>query len=190
MSVQKLLPGFEGVGVVIRQPAEAMRASLAREMAYLLASSRETSWGRRIAPAGLSHSIGVCLIEDWHMARGKGKASDKQGGGGLPTFIDVRLSAEDRENFLAFLGDDFDAVRVLQAFADDGYRVGVTWSGEHQTYTVSATCRNEESENMGLCMTAFSRDLAQGILLLWFKHDVVCGRQWRAFEPKPTERFG
>lgn len=124
------------------------------------------------------------------MARGKGKAAVDRVGGNLPTFVDVKLSPEDRENFLASLGDDLDAVRVLQSFADDGYRVGVAWSGEHQTYTVSVTCRDEESENNGLCMTSFSRSLQQAVLLAWFKHDVVCKRKWKAFEPDLSEQFG
>lgn len=190
MSVQKALPGFEGLGSVKRVPAEAIRASIGREMAYLLARSRDTGRGFGLSPAGVAHSLGVCLIEDSNMARGKGKGGFEGKGSNLPTFVDVKLSPEDKESFLASLGDDLDAVKCLQAFADDGYRVGVTWSGEHQTYTVSATCRDDESENNGLCMTAFSRDLTQAILLLWYKHDVLCKRQWKAFEPKPTERFG
>jgi hypothetical protein len=132
----------------------------------------------------------VCITEDWNMARGKGKGSAVGQGGGLPTFVDVKLSAEERENFLAWMGDDIDAVKCLQSFADDGYRVGVAWSGEHQTYTVSATCRDEESENNGLCMTSFSRSLSQAVLLAWYKHDVVCKRKWKVFEPGETERFG
>lgn len=190
MSESKQLPLFSGLGSVERTPAEAIRASIGREVRYLLASSRETRGGRSLSPSGLAHSIGVCILEDWTLARGKGKGSQSGSAGGLPVFVDVKLSPEDKENFLASLGDDLDAVKVLQSFADDGYRVGVTWSGEHQTYTVSATCRDEESENNGLCMTAFSRDLTQGILLLWFKHDVICRRKWKAYEPKPTERFG
>lgn len=124
------------------------------------------------------------------MARGKGRAVDQKSGGNLPTFVDVKLGEADRENFLQWLGDDVDAVRCLQAFADDGYRVGVTWSGEHQTYTVSATCRDEESENNGLCMTSFAGDLTRAILLAWYKHDVICKRKWAAYKPVQSEAFG
>lgn len=190
MSVQSTIPGFEGLGSVSRPPAEAIRASIAREMRYLLASSRDAGRGYRISPSGIAHSLGVCLIEDWHMARGKGKGSTGGVGGNLPTFVDVKLSETDRENFLASLGDDFDAVRVLQSFADLGYRVGVAWSGEHQSYTISVTCRDEESENNGLCMTSFAGDLTRGILLAWYKHDVVCGRKWRSHVPPREESFG
>lgn len=190
MSVQRRLPGFDGAGPGIRAPAEAIRASIARELRYLLALSRMPVRGYRPTPAGIVHSVGVCLIEDWNMGRGKGRATEGRAGGSLPTFVDVKLSESDRENFLASLGDDFDAVRVLQSFADDGYRVGVAWSGEHQTYTVSVTCRDDESENNGLCMTSFSGDLSRGILLAWFKHDVLCKRKWKSFVPPREESFG
>jgi len=190
MSMQSTLPGFEGRGGKLSTSAEALRASLAREMAYLLASSRNPCRGFSVSPAGIAHSLGVCLIEDGNMARGKGKGFESGKGAGLPTFVDVKLSSEQRENFLSWLGDDLDAVKCLQSFADQGYRVGVSWSGEHQTYTVSATCRDEESENNGLCMTSFSRSLTQAVLLAWYKHDVVCSRKWRQFDIAPTDTFG
>lgn len=190
MSVQNALPWLEGSGPENRAPAEAIRASIAREMRYLLTISRDASRPHAVHPAGVSHSLGVCLIEDWNMARGNKRGADAKMAAGMPTFVDVKLSEADRENFLMSLGDDLDAVRVLQTFANDGYRVGVAWSGEHQSYTVSVTCRDEESENSGLCMTSFAGDLTRGILLAWYKHDVMCKRQWRSFVPPRDEAFG
>lgn len=124
------------------------------------------------------------------MARGKGSKSSDRQLSGLPVFVDVKLAMEDKDNFIAWLQDGPDPVKLLQRFADDGYRVGVAWQGQQQAYTVSVTCRDEESENNGLCMTSFSRDLAQAVCLAWFKHDVVCRRQWRGFTPPDTEMFG
>lgn len=190
MSAQSRLPGFEGPKSDNRLSAVARRASIARELLYLLTISNNARRGFNIAPSGVAHSVGVCLIEDWNMARGKGKGTDKAAGAGLPTFVDVKLTPEQKENFLAWLGDDVDAVKCLQSFADNGYRIGVSWSGEHQSYTVSATCRDEDSPNNGLCMTSFSRSLTQAVLLAWFKHDVVCRRLWREFVPDQTDTFG
>jgi hypothetical protein len=190
MSDQLELPGFTGRGSGNRTPAEVIRASIGREILYLLTISRDASRGYRITPAGVAHSLGVCLIEDWNVARGARKGKEPGIGQGVPTFVDVKLDDEERENFLAWLGDDVDALRVLQAFTDQSYRVGVAWSGEHQTYTCSVTCRDPDSSNNGLCMTSFSRVLTQAILLAWYKHDVMCQRDWAARAPKPTEGFG
>lgn len=190
MSVQSSLPGFEGLGSVSRPPAEAIRASIAREMRYLLARSNEAGRGGYLSPAGLAHSLGVCLIEDWNMSRGKGKAGQGRAATNLPTFVDIKLTEEERENFLTALEDGLDAVKCLQTFADTGYRVGVAWSGEHQSYTVSVTCRDEESPNNGLCMTSFAGKLERAVLLAWFKHEVVCRGDWGGRVPPREEAFG
>lgn len=179
-----------GDGSENRPGTNAIRASIGREILYLLTISKDAGKPYAVREAGIAHSLGVCLIEDWHMARGKGKQSEGRANGNFPTFVDVKLDEAQRENFLAWLGDEQDAVKCLQQFADDGYRVGVAWSGEHQTYTVSVTCRDDDSANNGLCMTSFSRSLTQAVLLAWYKHDVVCRRVWTEFKPDQTEQFG
>ena len=42
MSDQARLPGFDGAEPQVRFPVEAIRASIGRELRYLLARSRET----------------------------------------------------------------------------------------------------------------------------------------------------
>lgn len=190
MSTQTSLWTDDGAGFGSKPPAEGFRASIAREMRYLFSIERNPTAGRGISASGVAHSLVVCIIEDFHMSRGKGKASGVGAGGILPTFIDVKLSAEDRAKFVTWTEAHVDPVDTLQAFADGGYRVGVSWSGEHQTYTVSVTCRDDQSENNGLCMTSFSRSLEQAVLLAWFKHAVVCEFRWRQFEPDVSQRFG
>lgn len=190
MSVQLGFPGFEGPSPQQRLTAGAARAGIGRELRYLLTRSAEAGGGFGISPSGLAHSVGVCLIKDFDMSRGKGKQSAGQGGSSLPTFVDVKLSAEERESFLSWSAGDVDPVKCLQAFADEGYRVGVAWSGEHQTYTVSVTCRDTGSENNGLCMTSFGRVLPVAVMLAWYKHEVITERVWRAYEPDAAESFG
>ena len=166
------------------------RAALHREMRYLLTISTEAGGAGRVAPAGLAHSLGVCLIEDWNMSRGKGKAVGTASTNAMPRFVDVKLTAEQKADFLSVKERYADSVRWLQDFADDGYRVGVTWSGEHQSYTVSLTCRDEKSPNNGLCMTSFAGDLVTAIALAVYKHCVVTDEQWLSGADSGTEAFG
>lgn len=157
---------------------QGQRASLAREMRYLLTAAHNAGKGMRISPSGIAHSLGVCLIEDWIMARG-GKADRKRAESpGMPRFVDVRLDSTQKQAFVEWYSPRADQVQVLQQFTDSGYRVGVTWSGEHQSYTVSATCRDAESPNNGLCMTAFAGELGKAIALLWYKHQYVAKGDW------------
>lgn len=174
----------------VRPSAEALRASLGRELRYLLTIGIDAGKVTWITPAGITHSIGVCLIEDWNMARGKTPGRAVSNTTTMPRFVDVKLTQEDREAFISWSRLGGDRVVELQQFADSGYRVGVTWSGEHQAYTVSVTCRDEQSDNNGLCMTSFAGDLRQAIALAWYKHEVVCEFAWKKYAPKPEEAFG
>lgn len=181
----------DGVGGLNNQtPAEAFRASLAREMRYLLAISTDTRKARWLSPTGIVHSFGVCLIEDSNMARGKGKASSVGEGNALPRFVDVKLTAEHRAEFSTWVVRDGDLVTLLQSMADDGYRVGVSWSGEKQSYTVSVTCREAGSVNAGLCMTSFAGTLETALWLALYKHVVVTDERWLENAPGGGEDFG
>lgn len=171
--------------------AEAQkRAGLAREIRYLLAISTEAGRRGSVSHAGLAHSLGVCLIEDFNMARGGKSAKTTDKTGNMPRFVDVRLTPEQREEFLSVKDRYGDSARFLQSLADDGYRVGVSWSGEHSAYTVSVTCRDPRSPNNGLCMTSFAGDLITAIALAVYKHVIVAEEVWSTAGSGPSEDFG
>lgn len=178
MSEQEQLPLWGPDDAENSARPEDVRASLHREMRYLLTISTGKASLGRLSPAGLVHSLGVCLIEEWNMARGKKAVKAEEGRGGLPRFVDVKLTQEQRAEFSHHLLDEAGCVRFLASASDDGYRLGVAWSGEHQTYTVSMTCRDDESPNSGLCMTAFAGDLMTAISLINYKHCVVTEGRW------------
>jgi len=169
---------------------EDTRASLHREMRYLLTISTGKSSSGRLSPAGLAHSLGVCLIEEWLMARGKNGSKAEEGRAGLPNFVDVKLTQDQRLEFANHLLDEKGCVRFLASASDDGYRIGVSWSGEHQSYTVSMTCRNPQSPNFGLCMTAFAGELMKAISLANFKHVIVTEEVWVDPSVAPLGDFG
>lgn len=169
---------------------EEFRARLAREIRYLLTINTDAGGGTRVSPSGVAHSLAVCLIEDWHMSRGKGKGADSTRAVAMPRFVDVKLTAEQREEFQTWESRGGDLVTFLQSLADDGYRVGVSWSGEQQAYTVSLTCRQEGSVNAGLCMTSFARTLSTALWLALYKHLEVTREQWMEGAFGGSEDFG
>lgn len=171
-------------------PAEAVRASIAREMRYLLSISTDAGKPYALRQTGIAHSMGVCLIEDSNMARGKGKAGQGGAGNAMPRFVDVKLTAEQREEFKTWERRGGDLVTFLQSMADDGYRVGVSWSGEQQAYTVSITCRDAENPNNGLCMTSFAKTLSTALWLALYKHLEVTGERWVEGVYGDGEEFG
>jgi len=124
------------------------------------------------------------------MARGNDKATTDKNAATLPKFVDVRLSAEDKADFLRQEYDDKFLVTVLQSLCDDGYRVGCSWSGETQAYTISLTCRNASSKNSGLCMTSFAKTVRQAIGLAVYKHTVLTEENWLGVAGAGSEDFG
>lgn len=179
-------PGGPGT----RTPGEIIRASIARELRYLLSISKDAGKPYAIRQAGIAHSIGVALIEDYIVARGKGAGKEAQNGQ-MPRFVDVKLTADERDAFVAWAkAGEVDVIKVLQAFADDGYRVGVTWAGEQQSYTVSVTCRLAGSPNQGLCMTSFAKTLDVALMLALYKHQVIAEGQWLDAVGGGGEEFG
>jgi hypothetical protein len=144
----------------------------------LFTISKDASKPGAIRGAGIAHSVGVALIEDFNMARGKASVKGARDGT-MPRFVDVKLTAEERDLFLAWSkrgGPDL--VTFLQSLADDGYRVGVSWAGEQQAYTVSLTCRQSGNVNEGLCMTSFAKTLENALWLAIYKHTVVADERW------------
>lgn len=166
------------------------RAALHRSMVGLLSATRNTRRGTEQPPAGVAHMFGVFLIEEWHMARGGAKKAAPGTAAGMPRFVDVRLTAEDRNTFVGLSYTDTDLIQFLSDVTDSGYRVGCSWSGEHQSYTVSLTGREGSGVNEGLCMTSFAGTLPRAVALAAFKHTVVTAGVWLSTEEADVGAFG
>jgi hypothetical protein len=138
----------------------------------------EASGGLKISPAGLAHSVGVCFLEMSIMARGKGKAVGAGTGAAMPKFVDVKLSVDQRQDFISKQYSDSELVMTVQKLCDSGYRIGCAWSADSSSYTVSLTCRDEDSSNFGLCMTSFANTVHTAIALAVYKHVVVTDGEW------------
>lgn len=124
------------------------------------------------------------------MARGKGKEVGPGSGAGMPRFVDVKLTLDDRNTFAALVIEPGALVKSLQSLVDEGYRLGCSWSSEHQTYTVSLTCRDDGSPNSGLCMTSFAGELTTAIALAIFKHRNVTKGKWLSETGGQLSMFG
>lgn len=169
---------------------DIIRAAIAGSLANMLTIKTGPGGRGGISPSGLAHSVGVALLEMSIMARGKGKRVDAGSGAGMPKFVDVKLSVQDRSDFQAWPWKSADLVVALQRLADQQYRVGCAWSVEHESYTVSVTCRDAESPNAGLCMTSFAGRLDTAIALAVWKHTVLTGEVWLGDSSPDAEAFG
>jgi hypothetical protein len=174
------------------KPAGAAEKSAAilHSVWWVLTSSSEPGERGGISPAGFTHTFAVCMLELDEMARGKGLAASGDKSPALPRFVDVKLTQDDKNDFLSKRESVESMVVSLSRLCDDGYRVGCSWSGEQQAYTVSLTCRDAKSVNAGLCMTSFARDLATAVALALYKHHVLTGENWLGDAGRGSEDFG
>lgn len=191
MSVQSSRVGQGGwfrseIGLKSALKSERIRNS----MLWCLTSSNEPRRPGGIGPAGLVHTLSVCLLEAEEMARGKSVEVGGKKPVGMPRFVDVLLTAEGRAQFVDWKWDHEQLVCELQRLTDSGYRVGCSWSGETQAYSVSLTCRDETSVNAGLCMTSFAKTLERAIALAVWKHTVYTEGNWLGVASATTDDFG
>lgn len=167
-----------------------VRAAVHRALVNMLTINTEARSRRGLSAAGLVHSVGVAFLEMAIMARGAKKTAAAAAANGMPRFVDVKLTGEEKAAFIAWARTPQGLVAFLQDLCDDGYRVGCTWSGETQSYTVSLTCRNPDSPNSGLCMTSFAHDLLTAVALAVYKHTVVTGECWVSPDVAAVGDFG
>lgn len=123
------------------------------------------------------------------MARGK-KSTDNGKSAGLPKFVDVKLTTEQRQEFTQFTYTDAEICTWLESFLMDGYRVGLSWASEQQAVFCSLTGRETGTDNDGLCMTSFAKDARSAIALAFFKHTQVADGIWITAAEMATGSFG
>lgn len=174
------------MGAGQRQRIEGVR----RNVVGALASSIRPGCGEYRSQPGLAHMFGVYLLELDEMARGAGKGSKPEAGSGMPRFVDVKLSTDQREAFKQWTPTGEELWSLLQQTVFEGYRVGCSWSGEHQSFTVSLTGREGTGSNQGLCVTSFAKDLYRAVALAMFKHYTVCEGVWSSGGVTDDEDFG
>jgi hypothetical protein len=165
-------------------------AGIRNTLLWSLTCSRYASVRGQIPHTGVSHTFAVACLELEEMARGNGKPKDGEKPSGMPRFIDVPLSADDKHAFKEFLPAASDLVGWMARMCDSGYRIGSSWSGESQSYTVSLTCRDPESPNAGMCMTSFAKDLRTAVALAQFKHEVLTRGVWVSAAERDMGEFG
>lgn len=167
-------------------PIERWRLSLERSITATR-TERNPAYLRGHA---LCHLLGVHAIEgEIIMARGKTRKSAAETNG-APKFVDVRLSVEQRAEFVRWQYSDKELTTWLESFVNDGYRIGFSWASEQQAYFVSLTGRDTGGPNDGLCMTSFAGDIRTAMALAFYKHTVVTEMVWAKAGTGEAGAFG
>lgn len=110
------------------------------------------------------------------MAKHTNRRSPSQKNSFDVTFVDVRLSAQDKEQFTSYMLQEADELNLnLADFIADDHKFSVTWDDENKCFIASATCRDEGSINHNCCISSRSQEWYEAMQLTVFKATVLLG---------------
>ena len=90
----------------------------------------------------------------------------------------VNLTNEDATAFEAWKEHQDVTWTDFDVLANDGYKFSVSWDDYHEGVSASLYCTAAKMEWAGYTLTAWAGDTHSAILLLFFKHFVMCQQKW------------
>jgi hypothetical protein len=104
----------------------------------------------------------------------------QQFSGGWQGFVDIDLSAEEKERLAALPPEDFPvAAEVLSELLADGYKFSAVTDEKHACCIVTITGKGEGCVNAGFSLSARGPDFERALLVLCYKHFERCdGGVW------------
>jgi hypothetical protein len=90
-------------------------------------------------------------------------------------FVDLPLMEEEKQSLAAMsLEDCPDLLAFLERAIADGYKVSLVGDEKHSCVIMTLTGRGEGCENAGYSLSARGPDLVGALLVLDYKHRVIC----------------
>lgn len=81
----------------------------------------------------------------------------------------------------------------LDILANNGYKFSVSWDAYHEGVSASLYCTQAKMEWAGYTLSAWAGDVESAVLLLIYKHYIVCEEQWEVAKDvadKGTRNYG
>jgi len=90
----------------------------------------------------------------------------------------VNLTKEDAAQYEVWKQNQKLLFSDIDVLANDGYKLSVAWDDYHQGVSAALYCTQSKMEWAGYSLSAWSGDVESAILLLFFKHFVMCEERW------------
>lgn len=98
------------------------------------------------------------------------KGFGKQGGGDFKGYVDIHLSATDKEEVQELAaGDTVDLVAFIEALSEDGYKFSLAADFEHSVCIATAIGKAKTNENFGYALSGRGPTPRDAIVVLWYK---------------------
>lgn len=64
---------------------------------------------------------------------------------------------------------------------NNGYKIGLSWDKYHDGVTASLTANDAKLPRAGWVLTAWADSVESALLLLFYKHYIICEEDWEQF---------
>ena len=114
-------------------------------------------------------------------ARSKGGKPKKQPTQGEFHFLNVNITEDMKKRVNAYWGSGNDVWEHVEQLVGGGYRVGLSFTGDTDTYTASVTNRDGPVEHRGGCLTARGGTAFAALARVVGLHYAVANEDWAEF---------
>jgi hypothetical protein len=96
-------------------------------------------------------------------------------------FVNIELNATHKKELKKIVNDaEYDVGTLLTNLVTDGYRIGLAYNPEKDSFTCSLTAKDTSAHNEGFCMVSHSSTPIKALLTAVYKHySIAKGGEWR-----------
>ena len=100
-------------------------------------------------------------------------------------YHNVNLSKDDGLLFEAWKVGQSIQLSDLDILANNGYKFSLGWDEYHQGVVAALYAKDAKMEWAGYTLSAWAADTETAILLLFYKHYIMCEETWEVAKDKP-----
>ena len=96
-------------------------------------------------------------------------------------YLRVNLTSEQDVAFDVWKQSQKIQLSDLDILLNNGFKFGLSWDAFHDGVTASFTANDAKLSYAGYVLTAWDADVESAMLLLFYKHYVICEEDWEWF---------
>lgn len=105
-------------------------------------------------------------------------------------FINLSLSAEQKEQYASWDIEDSDVWLGLATYGEKGYKFSLTYNVANSNWVATYTGQEQAGKNSGYAVTGFASDPYNAARVLLFKVSCILPDVWKDFAPLPLDTIG
>lgn len=104
-------------------------------------------------------------------------------------YLQVHLTDEQDAEYDVWARKQTIQLTDLDILINNGFKFGLKWDDYHQGVTATLTANDPKLSWSGWVLTAWSDNVTDAILMLFYKHYIICDEDWEHFTGQ-VERSG